>query len=162
VGVNKSVSWPGPRSTNLGAKGNNGVTALIDQTPGAMGYVESGYAELADLNMAALENRKGKFVVPDVATGQAALAGAVLPKNFRLFIPDPEGEKAYPIVTYTWMLVLKRYPDAKKARWVREALVYGLTKGQAFSEKLGYIPLPENIVKTVMPAVKSIEPRDEE
>ena len=145
----------------LGAKGNNGVAALIDQTPGALGYVESGYAELAGLSMAAVENRRGRFILPTVASGQAALAGAELPANFRLFIPDPAGENAYPIVTYTWILVLKRYDSPRKAHWLRRVLLYGLTEGQQFSEKLGYIPLPKNITDRVIPAVKQIEPHGE-
>jgi phosphate transport system substrate-binding protein len=156
-GVNKSISWP----VGIGAKGNNGVAALIDQTPGALGYVEFGYAELAKLSMAAVENRRGHFVEPSVESGQAALAGATLPANFRLFIPDPDGESAYPIVTYTWMLVLKRYNSPKKAHWVRKALLYGLTEGQQFSQDLGYIPLPRVVAEPVIEAVKKIEPPDE-
>jgi phosphate transport system substrate-binding protein len=154
-GVGKSVSWP----IGIGAKGNDGVAALIDQTPGALGYVEFGYADLAGLSMAAVENKRGRFVEPGVESGQAALAGAKMPANFRLFIPDPDGEKAYPIVTYTWILVLKRYQSARAAHWLREALVYGLTDGQAFSRELGYIPLPEAVTRPVLEAVRTIEPR---
>jgi phosphate transport system substrate-binding protein len=154
VGVNKSVSWP----VGLGAKGNNGVAALIDQTPGALGYVETGYAELTRLPMAALENRAGQYVEPTIETGQAALAGEKLPANFRLFIPDPKGKAAYPIVTYTWMLVLKRYEDPKVARALKKALRYGLTDGQKVSKELGYIPLPENVTAPILAAVDKIEP----
>jgi phosphate transport system substrate-binding protein len=156
-GVNKSISWP----VGIGAKGNNGVAALIEQTPGALGYVEFGYADLAGLDMAEVENRRGRFVLPSVESGQAALAGAKLPANFRLFIPDPEGENAYPIVTYTWILVLKRYDNPKTARWVRKALMYGLTEGQKYSKDLGYIPLPDVVARPVIEAVKKIEPLDE-
>jgi phosphate transport system substrate-binding protein len=158
VGTNKSVTW----KVGIGAKGNNGVAALIEQTPGALGYVEFGYAELARLGMAEVENRRGKFVLPSVASGQAALAGAKLPANFRLFIPDPDGEKAYPIVTYTWILVLKRYDSAHKAHWIRQALLYGLTDGQKFSKDLGYIPLPDVVAGPVIEAVKKIEPLGEQ
>jgi phosphate transport system substrate-binding protein len=156
-GVNKSVSWP----VGIGAKGNDGVAALIDQTPGALGYVEFGYAELAGLSMAAVENKRGRFVQPSLASGQAALAGAKLPANFRLFIPDPDGETAYPIVTYTWILALKRYQSARTAHWLRKALEYGLTDGQAFSQDLGYIPLPQAVTAPVLEAVRKIEPAGE-
>ena len=155
-GVGKSVSWP----VGIGAKGNDGVAALIDQTPGSLGYVEFGFADLAGLSMAAVENKRGRFVAPSVESGQAALAGAKLPANFRLFIPDPDGEAAYPIVTYTWILALKRYQSSKTAHWVREALIYGLTEGQGVSRDLGYIPLPEAVTGPVLAAVRKIEPLD--
>jgi phosphate transport system substrate-binding protein len=154
VGVNKSVTWP----VGLGAKGNNGVAALIEQTPGALGYVEFGYSELTGLPMAAVQNKKGRFITPSMETGQAALAGAMMPANFRLFIPDPEGEEAYPIVTYTWLLVLKRYHDPKVGATIKKALRYALTDGQKISPDLGYIPLPENIVRPVLEAVEQIYP----
>jgi phosphate transport system substrate-binding protein len=154
IGVNKSVSWP----VGLGAKGNNGIAALIEQTPGALGYVEYGYADLAKLPMAALQNKAGNYVTPSLESGQAALAGAKMPENFRLFIPDPAGEKAYPIVTYTWMLVLKRYSNPKVAATIKKALRYGLTKGQEVSEDLGYIPLPENVRERILKAVEQIQP----
>ena len=92
-GVSKTPQW----KVGIGGKGNAGVAALIDQTPGALGYVETGYAELTHLPMAAVENRAGAYVEPTIETGQAALAGEKLPGNFRLFIPDPKGKAAYPI-----------------------------------------------------------------
>ncbi len=153
-GVNKSVSWP----VGIGAKGNNGVAALIDQTPGALGYVETGYAELAELRMAALQNRRGRFVLPDAQSGLAALAGAKLPDNFRLFIPDPEGETAYPIVTYTWLLLRAQARTARKAHWIRKALHWCLTEGQKISEELFYLPLPANVAGPVLAAVERIGP----
>jgi phosphate transport system substrate-binding protein len=154
VGVNKSVTWP----VGLGAKGNNGVAALIDQTPGALGYVEFGYAELTHLPMAAVENKKGRYVIPSMESGQAAVAGARMPANFRLFIPDPDGDEVYPIVTYTWLLVLKRYDNPRVAATIKKALRYALTDGQKISADLGYIPLPEDVVRPVLAAVEQIQP----
>jgi phosphate transport system substrate-binding protein len=154
VGVDKSVSWP----VGLGAKGNNGVAALIGQTPGALGYVEYGYAELTNLPMAALQNKAGRYVTPTVESGQAALAGAKLPANFRLFIADPAGADAYPIVTYTWLLLLKRYDDEKVTRTVKKMVRYALTEGQQISESLGYIPLPRGVTDRVLAAVERIRP----
>src|SRR5262249_13267191 len=86
-----------PTDFGIGGKGNDGVAALIQQTPGAIGYVETGYAELGHLPMVHYENKAGAFLSPTVRNGQAALAGKKLPENLRLFIPDPENQDAYPI-----------------------------------------------------------------
>jgi phosphate transport system substrate-binding protein len=154
-GVSKSTEdWP----TGIGGRGNSGCTALIQQTPGAIGYLEYGYAELAKLPMAILENRQGNHVRPGPESGKAALAGAKIPPNLRVFIPDPEGKDAYPIITYTWMLCRKKYADAQTAQTLKAVLRYCLTDGQAIAAKLGYIPLPENVATRVQAAVESIEP----
>ena len=163
VGVNKSVPWP----VGIGGKGNPGVAAIVSQTPGALGYVEYGYALLSNLPMASVENKAGAFVAPSLKSNQAALAEGKMPANFRLFIPDPAGAGAYPIVTYTWILVPKRfsYPgdperEKKVARTVRKVLRYCLTDGQKFSDDLGYTPLPANVVGPILEAVERIEPRE--
>jgi phosphate transport system substrate-binding protein len=158
-------SWP--TKVGVGAKGNSGVAALIDQTPGAIGYIETGYAELSHLPTAALENKAGKYIKPDAASGKAALAEAkpkvekgkqVTPETeLRLFVPDPEGPDAYPIVTYTWILCHKNYPDEKAAKALKDVLLYCLNEGQAYSKDLGYIPLPEGVAKRVRAAVESIQ-----
>jgi phosphate transport system substrate-binding protein len=152
----KSIIWP----TGVGARGNSGVTALIQQTPGAIGYLEYGYAELAGLPMAVLQNHDGEYVAASAASGTAALqsAGTKVPDNLRLFIPDPTGEKSYPIVTYTWMLCYHQYPDQRKAQALKEVLRYGLTDGQQTASKLGYIPLPEVMVQKALAKVDSINP----
>lgn len=153
-GVGKSVVWP----VGIGAKGNAGVAALIRQTPGAIGYVETGYAELTKLAMAAIENKKGRFIVPTTQSSQAALEGAKLPDNLRVWITDPEGKDAYPIVTYTWILCFKKYADAKVAQTLKAVLKYCLTDGQSMSAELGYVPLPEKVASKVLQALDQIEP----
>jgi phosphate transport system substrate-binding protein len=153
-GVGKSVVWP----KSIGARGNEGVTALIQQTPGAIGYLEYGYADLAKLPMAVLENHAGKYVAPGPESGKAALKGAKIPENLRVFIPDPEGEDAYPIVTYTWILCYQKYADAQRAQTLKEVLRYCLTDGQPIAAKLGYIPLPEGVVRLVLAQVDRIQP----
>jgi phosphate transport system substrate-binding protein len=152
----KSILWP----TGVGARGNSGVTALIQQTPGAIGYLEYGYAELAKLPMAVLENHDGKYIAASPTTGTAALqsAGTNIPDNLRLFIPDPKGEDSYPIVTYTWMLCYHQYPDQRKAEALKRVLRYCLTDGQQTAGKLGYIPLPEAMVAKALAKVESINP----
>jgi phosphate transport system substrate-binding protein len=158
VGVGKSVVW----KVGIGAKGNSGVAALIDQTPGAIGYIETGYAELTHLPTASLENKAGNYVKADAKSAQAALAGSEMPPNLRLFIADPAGEQAYPIVTYTWILCHKNYSglrgDPKTSTALKAVLRYCLTEGQQYSESLGYVPLPEQVVQQVLKAVDSIQP----
>lgn len=155
VGVGKSVLWP----VGIGGKGNSGVAALIEQTPGAIGYLEFGYAELVGLPMAQLENKAGHYVGPSLQTGQAGLAGIELPPNLRQWIPDPSGENAYPIVTYTWMLCFKDYcGESRKAGALKDVLRYCLTDGQKLSAELGYLPLPDEVSRRVLQAVETIRP----
>jgi len=154
VGDGKTVQWP----TGVGAKGNEGLTAQVQQTQGAITYVEYGYANNNKLKMASLENKKGKFVAPTDQAAAKTLETVQLPENLRAFITDPEGDEAYPIVTYTWMLVHKKYPDADKAKAVEAMVEYGLTEGQKASAELGYVPLPKSVVEKVASAADQISP----
>jgi phosphate transport system substrate-binding protein len=153
VGSGKSVTWP----VGLAGKGNDGVTALIKQTPGAIGYVEFGYADNNKLTMAALQNKAGNFIVPTIESGAATLASVVLPENLRAFITDPEGANDYPIATFTWLLVKKSYSDQRKASAVKEFVNYGLTIGQQAAPGLGYITLPATVVAKVQAALETIK-----
>lgn len=147
-GMGKTVNWPDTLKMVKAPK-NDGVTATIKQTPGAIGYIEYGYAKMAKVPMASLANQTGKFIAPGLEGGQAALAGAKLPPNMRVWLTDPEGEKAYPIATYTWMLFYKKYADADKAEALRKMIAYCLDEGQKIADKAGYIPLPENVIEQV-------------
>jgi phosphate transport system substrate-binding protein len=151
-GAGKSVNFP----VGVAGKGNPGVTALIKQTPGAIGYVEYGYAKQTGMSMASLENKSGKFMAVSIESEKAALAGVQLPPDLRAWITDPADPSAYPIVTYTWILAHKKYPDAKIAQTLKSVLNYGLTQGQSFSLDLGYIPLPASVVTEVSKAVDGI------
>jgi phosphate transport system substrate-binding protein len=155
-GVGKSVDWP----TGIGAQGNSGVTALIQQTPGAIGYLEYGYAELGNVPMAILENKQGRYIQATPDSGRAALVGAKIPDNLRIFIPDPGGQDAYPIVTYTWILCFQKYPKSREHNvpTLKEVLRYCLTDGQRLAGELGYIPLPGEIAKRALAAVDRIKP----
>jgi phosphate transport system substrate-binding protein len=155
-GMGTTVNWPGTDKFIASPK-NDGVAATIKQTPGAIGYIEYGFAELGKLPMASLENRAGKFVKPSLESGQAALAGVDLPQDLRAWLPDPSGDAAYPIVTYTWMLFYKKYEDPKKAEAIRQVVKYCLTEGQKISAKMGYIPLPDQVVQVVSNAVQNIQ-----
>jgi len=151
VGVNKMPNWP----VGTKSKGNEGVTASLMTTPGSIGYIEYGYAKSQNVPFAQLENKSGKFVAADTASGQAALASAELPANLIVWNSDPQGDTAYPIVTYTWQIFYTKY-DSKKAAAIQELIKYELNDGQKESEALGYIPLPQNVVAKGLSAASSI------
>ena len=154
VGEGKTVNWP----KGVGAKGNEGVTAQIQQTQGSIGYVEYGYAKQNSLKFAALENKGGKFVVASEESASKTLESVPLPANLRSFISDPEGPDSYPIVTYTWILAYKKYPNAAKAKAIEAAIEYALTDGQKQASALGYVPLPSNVITKVAAAADQISP----
>ncbi|MEH2180779.1 phosphate ABC transporter substrate-binding protein PstS [Nostoc sp.] len=154
VGEGKTVNWP----KGVGAKGNEGVTAQIQQTQGSIGYVEYGYAKQNSLKFAALENKGGKFVVASEESASKTLESVPLPANLRSFISDPDGADSYPIVTYTWILAYKKYPNAAKAKAIEAAIEYALTDGQKQASALGYVPLPPNVITKVAAAADQISP----
>jgi phosphate transport system substrate-binding protein len=151
-GTDKMPNWPvGTRS-----KGNEGVTASLKTTPGAIGYVEYGYARSQNLTFAQLENKAGQFVAYSTAAAQAALASSKLPDDLIVWNADPEAREAWPIVTYTWLLLYKKYPAAKQAVLV-DLLKYSFGDGQREAEPLGYVPLPQPVVEKVTAALTAIK-----
>ena len=153
VGSGKTVEWP----TGIGAKGNEGVTAQILQTEGAIGYIEYGYAKQQNIPAASLENKTGKYIVPSSESASKALGAVTLPENLRAFINDPEGADSYPIVSYSWILAYQNYDNGDKLNAFKEVINWSLTDGQAFAEELGYIPLPDNVVDKVEAALGTIQ-----
>ena len=152
-GANKMPNWPvGTRS-----KGNEGVTAAIKTTPNSIGYVEYGYARSQKLATAVLENKAGAYVTATTASGQAALASAHLPADLIAWASDPAGKDAYPIVTYTWLLLYKQYPDKKKSDVLKNLLAYCVKDGQKSAEPLGYIPLPPAVSGAVISALQTVK-----
>ncbi len=156
IGHGTTVNWPSSDKI-VAAPKNDGVTALIRQTPGAIGYIEYGFAKLAKVNMAELQNKAGQFVMANEKSEMEALSRATLPPDLRVWLPDPEGEGSYPIVTYTWMLFRKKNDDPKKAEAMRKMVKYCLTEGQKVSSRAGYIPLPQNVVEVVLKASENIQ-----
>jgi len=152
VGANTMPNWP----VGTKSKGNEGVTASLKTTPGSIGYVEYGYANSQKLATASLENKSGKFVAASTASGQAALASVELPANLIGWASDPAGADAYPIVTYTWIICYRHYPDAKKLAALQDLLKYSLQDGQKDAEALGYIPLPAATVSKDLAALQTI------
>jgi len=153
VGGGKQVKFP----VGVGGKGNDGVAALIKQTPGTIGYVEYGYAQGAKLPMATLQNQAGKFVAPTAESGSAALAAAEMPDNLRVFITDPTGDASYPIVTFTWWLCHTSYTKPGVADAIKALAAWSLTDGQKLAPELGYLPLPPAVVTKVQAAAAQIK-----
>ena len=155
-GAGTTVNWPKSDKFVASPK-NDGVSATIKQTPGSIGYLEFAFAKFAKIEMAQLQNRAGQYVAPGTDGGPAALAGVKLPSDLRAWVTDPDGAKAYPIATYTWMLFYKENKDPKKAAVLRELVEYCLTDGQKMSAQMGYIPLPDNVAAAVKKAAGSIQ-----
>jgi phosphate transport system substrate-binding protein len=153
VGTGKTVEWP----TGVGAKGNEGVTAQVLQTDGAIGYMEYGYAKQQNISTAVLQNKSGQFVAASPQAAAKALQAVKLPENLRAFILDPTGADSYPIVTYTWILAYKKYDDPNKLQALKGVMSWALTDGQKFSEELGYVPLPPTVVQKVQAALNTIQ-----
>lgn len=154
VGEGKTVQWP----VGIGGKGNEGVTAQISQTPGAIGYVEYGYAKSANLKMADLQNKAGNFVKPTDVASAKTLEAVELPENLRAFVTNPEGADSYPIVSYSWIMTYQKYDNPEVAKSVEAMIQYGLTEGQKISPELGYVPLPPAVVKKVAEKADQISP----
>ncbi len=152
-GTHKLPAWPvGSKS-----KGNEGVTGSIKTTPGSIGYVEFGYADNNGLKMAALENKSQKFIQPTMEAFQAGLEAADFDENLVAWVPDPAGEAAYPIVTFTWLLCYKEYESEQKLNALKEVILYCLDEGQKESPALGYIPLPPSVVEKCKAALGNIK-----
>lgn len=154
VGEGKTVQWP----VGIGGKGNEGVTAQISQTPGAIGYVEYGFAKSANLKTASLQNKAGSFVQANDESAAKTLEAVELPENLRAFITNPEGAESYPIVTYSWIMAYQKYDNPEMAKSVEALIQYGLTEGQKVSPQLGYVPLPPAVVKKVAAKADQISP----
>src|SRR3989441_876360 len=156
VGRGTSVNWP----VGLGGKGNEGVTATVKQTPGAIGYVELGYAMINKLPAGSVRNKAGKFITPALESITAAAAGAMQAMgpstDFRVSITNPDGEKAYPIASFTWFLLRKEHDDAAKAGALVKFVWWAETEGQAKAESLGYAPLPKQLRPWIETRLKTI------
>jgi phosphate transport system substrate-binding protein len=140
-GASNLVNWPG---NAMRAAGNEGVAGLIQHSDGSIGYVGYEFAHRLGLRMALLENKSGAFVKPSEESCSAALASADLPENLRAYVPDPGGSDAYPVVTFSWILLYRNY-DHQKAAALRDLFRWCLERGQHYSPDLGYVRLPANV-----------------
>jgi phosphate transport system substrate-binding protein len=155
-GVGNVVDWHGAAML---ARGNEGVAGRIKVSVDSIGYVEYHFAKRLGLAMAQLQNKAGRYVEPSDRSGQAALAStaAQIPSNLRLFLPDPDGDESYPLVTYSWLLLYGRYPDRDKASALKKFVAWSLTEGQAYSRDLGYVPLPAEVASLSLAALDGID-----
>jgi phosphate transport system substrate-binding protein len=154
VGANTSVSWP----AGLGGKGNDGVEGLIKQTPFSVGYVELIYAVNNKMAFADVKNAAGKFVTPSFESVTAAAASAKeMPADFRVSITNAPGATAYPISTFTWLLIPEEIKDAAKKKAVMDFLGWMLKDGQKDAQPLSYAPLPAAVVQKEEAQIKLIK-----
>ncbi len=155
VGVNTSLNWP----TGVGGKGNEGVAGLVRQSPNAIGYVELIYALQNKIDYGSVQNMSGKFVSAslETVTAAAAAAAAKMPADFRVSITNAPGENAYPISSFTWLLLYENPKNKAHAKMMVDFVKWALTDGQKFAKELGYAPLPDSVVKLELAALQKIK-----
>jgi phosphate transport system substrate-binding protein len=154
VGRNTSVNWP----VGLGGKGNEGVSGYVKQTPGAIGYVELIYAIQNKLPYGRVKNAAGVFVKADLAgvTAAAASEAKKIPADFRVSITDASGKAAYPICSFTYLLIPSKIDDPVKKKAIKDFLQWMLTTGQNDAEGLSYAKLPKDVVAREMKAIAQV------
>jgi len=154
VGKGTSLKWP----VGLGGKGSEGVTGLVQQTPGAMGYCELTYALANKISFATVRNADGKWIVPSLGGVTAAAAGAAanMPADFRVSITNAPGADTYPISSFTWLLVYSKETDKAKSAAIVKFLKWALTDGQKYAAPLFYAPLPAEVVQKELKQISEI------
>jgi phosphate transport system substrate-binding protein len=155
VGTATSVNWP----VGLGGKGNEGVAGLVQQTPNSLGYIELIYAIQNKIAYGRVKNSSGAFVKADLASVSAAAAAVAkfMPDDFRVSITNPEGKAAYPIASFTWLLIPAKFTDSAKRDVVKDFLKWMMTDGQQSCEALSYAKLPKEVVGKEMKAIAQIQ-----
>jgi phosphate transport system substrate-binding protein len=155
VGTNTSVNWP----VGLGGKGNEGVAGLLKQTPDSIGYVELIYAIQNNLPYGLVKDASGDFVKASLASVSAAAAGAAksMPDDFRVSITNASGKGAYPISSFTWLLIPAQIQDTAKREVIKDFLHWMLTTGQQDCEPLAYAKLPKEVVAKEDKAIAMIQ-----
>lgn len=155
VGKGTAVNWP----VGLGGKGNEGVTGTIKNTPNSIGYVELIYAEANKIPYGNVKNSSGVFVKASLAGVTAAAAGAAknMPDDFRVSITDAPGKDAYPISSFTWLLIPEKFSDAAKRDALKGFVTWMLGDGQNYAEALSYAKLPKEVVAMEKKALTKIQ-----
>jgi phosphate transport system substrate-binding protein len=155
VGKGTSVNWP----VGLGGKGNEGVTGLIKQTPNSIGYVELIYAAQNKVPYGSVKNAAGSMVKADLAsvTEAAAAAAKTIPDDFRVSITNAPGKNAYPISSFTWLLIPEKFKDATKRDAMKGFLKWAITDGQGVVENLSYAKLPKEVVDKELKAISKVQ-----
>jgi phosphate transport system substrate-binding protein len=153
VGTNTSVNWP----TGIGAKGNEGVSGQVKQTPGAIGYVELIYAIQNKMPFADLKNAEGNFVTASLESVTAAMSTAQIPDDFRFSMTNAPGKDSYPIAGATWLLVYQQQKDPAKGKKLVEFLKWAETKGEQMAKDLDYAPLPRELEQRILKRIDEIK-----
>jgi len=154
VGKGTSVNWP----VGLGGKGNEGVSGLIKQTPNSIGYVELIYAAQNKIPYGTVKNLAGNFVSADLASVSEAAAGAskTMPDDFRVSITNAPGKNAYPVSSFTWLLIPEKFKDASKRDTIKNFVKWAITDGQSYAETLSYAKLPKEGVDKELKALGKV------
>lgn len=149
-----SINWP----VGFGGKGNEGVAGFVRQTPYSIGYVELVYAVQTRMAYGQVQNTTGKFIKADLASVTAAATSAAntMPADFRVSIANAPGPAAYPIASFTWMLLPRDAKDRNKAAILKAFLAWGLTEGQKFAPGLSYAPLSKPVVDKELAAIQTL------
>ena len=155
VGVKTAVNWP----AGVGGKGNEGVSGLVTQTPGSIGYVELIYALQNKISYGSVQNAAGEFVraSTEAVTLAAAGAAANMPADFRVSITNAPGKGVYPVSSFTWLLFYADPKDTAQAKTMVDFAKWALSDGQKFCSELGYAPLPASVVKLELAALAKIK-----
>jgi len=155
VGANTSVNWP----LGLGGKGNEGVAGTVKQTPNSIGYVELIYAVQTKMAYGSVKNASGSFVKADfnTVTDAAAAAAKNMPDDFRVSITNAAGKNAYPISSFTWLLIPSHIPDAAKAKTIKGFLQWMLADGQKYAAGLSYASLPKEVIAKEIKQIAKIQ-----
>jgi len=155
VGIATAVNWP----VGIGGKGNEGVAGLVQQTPGAIGYVELIYAIQNKIAYGSVKSYAGEFVKASLesVTAAAASAEGAMPSDFRVSITNAPGKNVYPISSFTWLLLFENPKDKQKSAIMLDFMKWALSDGQKFTADLGYAPLPQSVVKLELVALKKIK-----
>jgi phosphate transport system substrate-binding protein len=155
VGKGTSVNWP----VGLGGKGNEGVSGLLKQTPNSIGYVELIYAAQNKINYGTVKNSAGNFVKADLASVSEAAAAAskTMPDDFRVSITNAPGKNAYPVSSFTWLLIPEKFKDATKRDTIKNFVKWAITDGQDVAESLSYAKLPKEVVDKELKALSKVQ-----
>ncbi len=154
VGASGAVNWP----VGIGAKGSEGVSGQVTNTPGAIGYFELAYAKQNNIKSALMKNAAGKFVEPSVQGAADAGAGAAanMPADLKAVFVNAPGDTSYPIAGFSWVIVFQKQPDKVKGQELVDLLTYVVTTGQQYAQPLYYAPLPKAVQDLDQKAINTI------
>ena len=153
VGKGNAVNWP----LGLGGKGNEGVAGMIKQTSGSIGYVELAYAKQNNLPYASMKNQAGSYIEPTLESTSKAADGVKIPDDFRVSIVNSSNPEAYPIASFTWLLIYKQMDDHTKGAAIVSFIKWAITDGQKYAETLDYAPLPSNVVQMIQAKLDKVK-----